>query len=129
MLETAEATFDDGAAAVGVAVVADRAAAAGTAAKATGFLVIGFGDHAADPAGAQVDADRARGVGLVGQNTAGPGARSLERSPDAQAGELVAAPRSIAGLARGEQDDQRAAAAVDRGVIFVLSPPRDLPRV
>jgi hypothetical protein len=74
MLETAEATFDDGAAAVGVAVVADRAAAAGTAAKATGFLVIGFGDHAADPAGAQVDADRARGVGLVGQNTAGPGA-------------------------------------------------------
>jgi len=83
--------FDDVAAAVGVLVVADRAAAAGAAATAMGLLVIGFGDHAADPAGSQVGADRARGVGLVGHNTVGPGARSPERSPerspDAQAGE------------------------------------------
>ena len=87
MLEAVEGTFDDVAAAVGVLVVADRAAAAGAAATAMGFLVIGFGDHAADPAGSQVGADRARGVGLVGQNTVGPGARSPEWSPDAKAGE------------------------------------------
>ena len=79
--------LDDVTAAVGVLVVADRAAAAGAAATAMGFLVIGFGDHAADPAASQVGADRARGVRLVGQNTVGPGARSPERSPDAQAGE------------------------------------------
>jgi len=54
MLEAVEGTFDDVAAAVGVLVVADRATTAGAAAMAMGFLVIGFGDHAADPAGAQV---------------------------------------------------------------------------
>lgn len=74
MLEAVEGTFDDVAAAVGVLVVADRAAAARAAATAMGFLVVGFGDHAADPAGSQVGADHARGVGLVGQNTVGPGA-------------------------------------------------------
>jgi hypothetical protein len=41
MLEAVEGTFDDVAAAVGVLVVADRAAAAGAAATAMGFLVIG----------------------------------------------------------------------------------------
>jgi hypothetical protein len=34
----------------------------GLLATAMGFLVIGFGDHAADPAGSQVGADRARYV-------------------------------------------------------------------
>ena len=87
MLEAVEGRFDDVAAAVGVFVVADRATAAGAAATAMGFLVIGFGDHAADPAGSQMGADRALGVGLVGQNTVGPDARSPGRSPDAQAGE------------------------------------------
>jgi hypothetical protein len=43
MLEAVEGTFDDVAAAVGVLVVADRAAAAGAAATAMGFLVIGSG--------------------------------------------------------------------------------------
>lgn len=71
------------AAAVGVLAVADLTAAAGAAATTMGFLVMGFGDHAADPAGSQVGADRARGVGLVGQSTVGPRARSH----DAQAGE------------------------------------------
>jgi hypothetical protein len=70
------------------------------------------------PAGSQVGADRARGVGLVGQNTVGPGARS----PDAQAGEQWQHHRSIAGLPRGEQDDQRAATAVDRGVDLRAQP-------
>lgn len=32
---------------------------------------------------------------------------------------------SIAGLARGEKDDERAATAVHRGVDLVLSPPRE----
>jgi len=54
MFEAVEGTLDDVAAAVGVLVVADRAAAAGAAATAMGFLVIGFGEHAADPAGSQV---------------------------------------------------------------------------
>jgi hypothetical protein len=98
------------------------------AALAGGLLVVGFGDHHADPAGSQVGPDRARGVGLVGQNTVGPGARSPERSPDPQAGEQWQHHRSIAGLARGEPDDQRAATAVAAAWIFVLSPPRDLPR-
>jgi len=93
-----------------------------------GLLVVGFGDHAADPAGSQVGADRARGVGLVGQNTVGPGARSPERSPDAQAGEQWQHHRGIAGLARGEQDDQRRPRPSTAAWIFVLSPPRDLPR-
>jgi len=121
MLAAVEGTFDAVTAAVGVAVEADRAAAAGAAATAMGFLVIGLGDHAADPAGSQVGADRARGVGLVGQNTVGPGARSPERSPDA-AGEEWQHHRSTAGLARGEQDDQRAATAVDREVELRAQP-------
>jgi hypothetical protein len=84
MLEAVEGTFDDVAAAGGVLVVADRAAAAGATATAMGSLVIGFGDHAADPAGSQVGADRARRVGLVGQNTVGPGAPISEASRPTQ---------------------------------------------
>jgi hypothetical protein len=99
-----------------------------TAAILVSFLIIGFGDHAADPAGSQVGADRARGGGLVGQNTVGPGARSPEPSPDAQAGEQWLHHRSIAGLARGEQDDSGRPRPSTAAWIFVLSPPRDLPR-
>jgi hypothetical protein len=45
-----------------------------------------------------------------------------ERSPDPQAGEQWQHHRSIAGLARGEQDDQQAATAVDRGVDLRAQP-------
>jgi hypothetical protein len=51
-----------------------------------------------------------------------PGARSPERSPDPQAGEQWQHHRSIAGLARGEQDDQRAATAADCGVDLRAQP-------
>lgn len=71
------------------------------------------------------DVTAAVGVAVVGD---WPGARSPERSPDAQAGEQWQHHRSITGLARGEQDDQRRPRPSTAAWIFVLSPPRDLPR-
>src|ERR1035437_5722913 len=117
VLDQGEGSFDNVAAAVGDGVVADGPSAGGAASDAVAFLVVGFGDHAGDAALPQVGADRAGGVRLVaehpirtGPGSSWPDARNVDR------GEHGQAHRSVAGLARGEQDGQRPATAVDRGV-------------
>ena len=107
--EAVECSLDDVAAAVGVAVVGDGRPPRQPRRLRVGLLVVGFG-------GSRCRSRGLAGVSLVGQNTVGPGARSPERSPDPQAGEQWQHHRSIAGPARGEPDDQRAATAVDRRV-------------
>jgi hypothetical protein len=50
VFEVVEGSFDDVASAVGRRVEADGSAADRAASLAVGFLVVGFGDHRADPA-------------------------------------------------------------------------------
>jgi len=87
-----------------------------------GLLVVGLGDHAADAAGPEVSADRARGVGLVGQHPVGPGPWPADRALDTQVREQRQHHRRVTGLAGGEQDGQRAAPSVDRGVDLRAQP-------
>jgi hypothetical protein len=87
-----------------------------------GLLVVGLGDHAADTAGPEVSADRARGVGLVGQHPVGPGPWPADRALDTQVREQRQHHRRVTGLVGGEQDGQRAAPSVDRGVDLRAEP-------
>jgi len=86
------------------------------------FWSSGLGDHAADAAGPEVSADRARGVGLVGQHPVGPGPWPADRALDTQVREQRQHHRRVTGLAGGEQDGQRAAPSVHRGVDLRAQP-------
>jgi len=66
-----DGSFDDVPQAVGVDVVGDGPAAGAAASFAVAGLVSRFRDDGLDAASAQVRADAAAGVGLVGQDAAG----------------------------------------------------------
>ncbi len=94
-------------------VESDRAPAAGSAAPAMALLVIGFWDHGLDAAGAEVPADRAGRVCLVGSDRVRPGAWSSPLAAHAQLLHQRQEHRRVARLPRGDQRDQRAPVTVD----------------
>src|SRR3954453_20111659 len=72
-LELVDGAFDDVALLVDLAVEPGGPPARAAPAQPVVLLVRGFGDGGLDPASAQVGADRAAGVGLVAQHSAGSG--------------------------------------------------------
>ena len=72
--------------------------------------------------GRAISADRARGVDLVGQHPVGPGPWPADRALDTQVREQRQHHRRVTGLAGGEQDGQRAAPSVDRGLDLRAQP-------
>ena len=123
MLEAVEGTFDDVAAAVGVLVVADRAAAAGAAATAMGFLVMGFGGQLPIPRLAGGRGSRARSKPCRPEHCRPP-ERSPTRRP-ASSGSIIGASPAWPGVSRMTSGRPRPSTAA---WILLLSPPRDLPR-
>ncbi|NYD51630.1 hypothetical protein BJY14_007736 [Actinomadura luteofluorescens] len=108
--ELVEAAFDDVAAAVAVPV---EAAAAVSAAGAGGELVAAFGDGVRDAPPAQLVADDAGGVALVGDQVPGPGARSARPGPrDGDGFDDLDQPGAVVDVAGGEGEGQRQAAPV-----------------
>lgn len=77
------------------------------------FLVLGLGDVGGDAPGAQVLADRARGVGLVAAECIRPGPWPPEAAADLQLLQQRQKHRRVAGLTGTQQHHQRQPTAVD----------------
>ncbi len=122
LLEQVEAAFDDVAPAIADRIESGWAAAAGTAAFAVPNLIGRLGDHRGDAAGAQMPADRLRGIGLVTTDTVGPGpGPTASNSTDLQMPHQVRKHRRVAGLTGADQRHQWLAVAVDEVVHFGAS--------
>ena len=77
------------------------------------LLILGLGDMGGDAPGAQVLADRARGVGLVAAECIRPGPWPPEAAADLQLLQQRQKHRRVAGLAGTQQHHQRQPTAVD----------------
>ena len=117
VLQLVEGAFDDVAVLVVIDVVADGSAAAGTLVPAVAALVTRFGDHGLDAARTQVSTVGAGRVRLVFAQRLGRRAWPARPQPwDAKIGQKSRQGRGIVGLAWGDRQHQRLAAAVDQGV-------------
>lgn len=113
LFDVREPALDDIAALVAGRVERGRAAAAGPAALSMLLLIARLWDHGADAAGAQILADRARRVRLIGPDRVRSGAGLPDRPGHAQPPEQRQQGRRITGLPGGEGDHQRQAMTVD----------------
>lgn len=112
LFEAVDAPLDGVALFVGLAVEGWWSAASAASAEPVAALVCGDGDHGPDAALAQVFADGAGGVCLVGEDHVRPGAGSSSPTGDPQAGHELGKGRCVTGLSGGEDEREGPAAGI-----------------
>lgn len=123
LFEPVEAAFDDVALLVGVFVEGGWAAAGGASGSSAGDLVGAFRAREADPAVPERSSGGGMGVGLVRDHSPGPFPwPATPRRTDADLVQQRQEFGVVAGLAWGDEDRHRQAAAVDREVDLAGQP-------
>lgn len=112
LLEAVDAPLDGVALLVCLAVKGGRAPASAASPRPVDVLVRPDRDDSPDATAAQVPADRAGRIRLVGQDHVRPCAGRASRAWDAQAGHYFGESRRVVGLSAGQDERQWAAAAV-----------------